>query len=148
LWAPSFGIIDGKLYVAGGSDFITELNTLYIYDIASNTWTSGANVPLAGYAAGSAVLRGKLYVFGGSNTLLSTQIYNPDQNTWSSGPNMNTATWRFYGTAVGNHSIVAVGGTNDCFSDSEISAVEQLVTIPCGPRPHPTPRPHLTPRQP
>ena len=139
LWGPGFGIIDGKLYVAGGTDFITELNTLYIYDIANNTWTTGANVPLAGYAAGSAVLRGKLYVFGGSNTLIRTQIYHPGINSWSTGPNMNTPTWRFYGTAVGNHSIVAIGGTNDCISDSEIGAVEQLVTRPSGPRRDPTP---------
>ena len=52
-----FGAIHGKLYVAGGSDGVTQLNTLYIYDIASNTWTTGANMPVAEEAAGSAVLQ-------------------------------------------------------------------------------------------
>ena len=42
-WLQGFGVINGKLYVAGGSDGFTQLNTLYIYNIASNTWTTGAN---------------------------------------------------------------------------------------------------------
>ena len=102
----------GKLYVAGGSDGVTQLNTLYIYDIASNTWTTGANMPVAAEAPGSAVLHNHLYVFGGFPPLIMTQIYNPGSNTWSFGPNMNVYRWRFYGTAVGNHSIVALGGQN------------------------------------
>ena len=65
LWVPGFGAINGKLYVAGGSDGVTQLNTLYIYDIASNTWTTGANVPVAAEAPGSAVLHNQLYLFGG-----------------------------------------------------------------------------------
>src|SRR4030095_9910771 len=64
LWVPGFGAINGKLYVAGGSDGVTQLNSLYIYDIDSNTWTTGANhLPVAAEAPGSAVLRNKLYVF-------------------------------------------------------------------------------------
>ena len=145
LWVAGFGIIDGKLYVAGGSDLITQLNTLYIYNIASNRWTTGANVPAAAEAPGSAVLNGKLYLFGGFPTLLAiTQIYDPDSNTWSAGPNMNTyEIWRFLGTAVGNDSIVAIGGQSFC--GSALDNNEQLVTIRC-PTPRPTPRPHPTPR--
>jgi serine protease AprX len=139
-----FGAIHGKVYVAAGSDGHTQLNTLYIYDIASNTWTTGPNVPVAEEAGGSAVLHNQLYLFGGASPFITTQIYNPGNNTWSFGQNMNVYRWRFYGTAVGNHSIVAVGGQNA--GGSALDAFEEWTTSPC-PRPHPTPKPHPTPRR-
>jgi subtilisin family serine protease len=142
---PGFGTINGKLYVAGGGDGFAPLNTLYIYDIASNTWTTGANLPVTADAPGSAVLHNQLYVFGGFPTpLIMTQIYNPGNNTWSFGPNTSVYRFRFYGTAVGNHSIMALGGADA--AGGAIDATEELTTSPCGPRPHPTPRPHPIPR--
>jgi N-acetylneuraminic acid mutarotase len=40
------GISDSKLYVAGGRDVSsTNLDTLFIYDIATNTWTQGTSMP-------------------------------------------------------------------------------------------------------
>ena len=42
-----------------------RLNTLYDYDIAANTWTARANMPLGVNAPGSAVIAGKLWLFGG-----------------------------------------------------------------------------------
>jgi subtilisin family serine protease len=145
-WVTGFGVINGKLYVAGGSDGVTQLNTLYIYDVATNTWTTGANLPVGAEAPGSAVLHGHLYVFGGFPTpLIMTQIYNPGSNTWDpAGPNMSVYRWRFYGTAIGNHSIVALGGADA--AGGALDATEVLTTSPCGPRPHPTPRPRPTPR--
>lgn len=145
LWVYGFGVINGKLYVAGGSDGLTQLNTLYIYDIASNTWTIGANVPVAVEAPGCAVLNNHLYVFGGVAPLITTQIYNPGSNSWSFGPDMNVYRWRFLGTAVGNNSIVAIGGQDA--AGNALDATEELTTSPCGPRPHPTPRPQPSPRR-
>jgi len=144
-WVSGFGAITGKVYVAAGSDGLTQLNTLYIYDIASNTWTSGANMPVAAEAAGGAVLHNQLYLFGGVSPLIMTQIYNPGSNTWSFGPDMNVYRWRFYGTAIGNHSIMALGGQNA--AGDALDANEELTTSPCGPQPTPTPRPHPTPRR-
>src|SRR5215468_10627829 len=90
-----FGAIHGKLYVAGGSDGVTPLNTLYIYDTRSNTWTTGANLPGAAEAPGSAVLHNQLYLFGGSPMAVLTQIYDPFSNTWSFGPNLDIDRFRF-----------------------------------------------------
>jgi serine protease AprX len=146
LLVPGFGMIHGKLYVAGGSDGVTQLNTLYIYDIASNTWmTSPNHLPVAAEAPGCAVLHNQLYLFGGVSPLIMTQIYNPGSNTWSFGPNMGVYRWRFFGTALGNDSIVALGGQNA--AGDALDTNEQLTTSPCGPRPHPTPKPHPTPRR-
>jgi subtilisin family serine protease len=148
LWVPGFGAINGRLYVAGGSDGFTALNRSYIYDIASNTWTIGQNLPVATISPASAVLHNHLYLFGGLPPLIMTQIYNPDSNRWSIGPNMNVYRFQFYGTAVGNRSIVALGGDGAEGITDPLDANEELNTSPCGPRSHPTPRPHPTLRQP
>ena len=117
LGGPGFGIINGHIYIAGGRDLAnTNLNTLYDYDIAANTWTTGANMPSGVNVPGSAVIGGKLWVFGGGNpftgpetmptsgnkgvrawfkrlfspdTTNSLQVYDPATNSWTSGPTLN-----------------------------------------------------------
>src|ERR1044071_7747430 len=37
--------VNGKFYVMGGDDFNNGLNTTFIYDIATNSWTTGATLP-------------------------------------------------------------------------------------------------------
>src|SRR6476661_2799686 len=117
LGGPGFGIINGHIYIAGGRDINnTNLNTVYDYDIAANTWTTRANMPSGVNVPGSAVIAGKLWVFGGGNpftgsstsptsgktgvrawlkrifnpeTTNSLQVYDPATDTWSSGPTLN-----------------------------------------------------------
>ena len=65
LGGPGFGIINETWYVAGGRDLNnTNLNTLYDYDIAANTWTTRASTPSGVNVPGSAVIAGKLWAFG------------------------------------------------------------------------------------
>ena len=40
-------------------------NNLYIYDIATNSWTSGAPMLVGAESPGGAVVNGKLWVIGG-----------------------------------------------------------------------------------
>jgi N-acetylneuraminic acid mutarotase len=132
LFLPGFGVINGKLYVAGGSTGTGELNTLYIYDIASNTWTTGAVLPTPVLGPGSAVANGKLYLFGGGHpfptTINTTQIYDPATNMWTTGPNMNVARVWFYGGSLGC-GIVAPGG--DTTPGAETATNEQLTIMNC-----------------
>ncbi len=86
--APGHGIIDGKLYVAGGWGANGKPDPkLEIYDIASNTWTTGPSDPAAFAGAGSAVLDGKLYLVGGCGANIcgttSVSAYDPARGTWS-----------------------------------------------------------------
>jgi N-acetylneuraminic acid mutarotase len=63
VYGAATGVINGKLYVAGGqADAINGNNvaTLQIYDPASNTWTTGAPLPQARSAADAGVIGGKL----------------------------------------------------------------------------------------
>ena len=40
--AAAGAVVNGKFYVMGGDDFTNGVNTNYIYDIATNTWSTGA----------------------------------------------------------------------------------------------------------
>jgi hypothetical protein len=157
--APGFGMINGQLFVAGGTpDGIATLDILYIYDTASNTWETGPQLLQAVGNPGSTVLNGQLYVYGGFPSVAITQVYDPIGNTWSNGPNMNLSRHFFYGTAVGNDSIIAPGGADS--NGTPINDNEKLVGGRCStPAPTPTPtatptvtptptaRPHPTPRR-
>jgi N-acetylneuraminic acid mutarotase len=124
------GVINGHLYVAGGRDANnTVINTTWDYNIATDTWTQRANMPSADNVPGSAVVGGKLWVFGGGNPFVGSgaapkagdkkvlapdttnmlQIYNPGTDTWTSGPNLLQTLSFPAGTHVGG-TAVAVGG--------------------------------------
>ena len=158
---PGFGIINGHIYIAGGRNLAnTNLNTLYDYDIAANTWTARANLPSGVNVPGSAVIAGKLWVFGGGNpftgpgtsptsankgvrawlkrlfspdTTNALQLYDPATNTWTSGPTLNQQRSFPAGTHVGNTAI-AVGGYT---GSSTTASVE--INVAGGGCPSPTP---------
>jgi len=80
-----------KIFVVGGYNG-GPVNTLYIYDIAGDSWSSGATLTSARNGVGCAVHDGYLYAFGGtpdgSNGLTDTLIYDIDGDSWSSGTAM------------------------------------------------------------
>ena len=109
------GAWNGKIYVAGGFIGGTSVtNALRIYDIATNTWTSGANMPTSPgvEAAAGAVVNGKFYVMGGddfNNGLNTNFIYDIATNTWSTGATLPDIRTNTYGTAA-NGLIYVYGG--------------------------------------
>jgi len=92
----TIGAWNGKIYVAGGFLGGTSVtNALRIYDIASNTWISGANMPTSPgvEAAAGAVVNGKFYVIGGddfNNGLNTNFIYDIASNTGLRGRRFRT----------------------------------------------------------
>ena len=169
LGGPGFGIINGHIYIAGGRNLAnTNLNTLYDYDIAANTWTGRANMPSGVNVPGSAVIAGKLWVFGGGNPFLGSgtsptsgktgvrawlkrifnpdttnalQVYDPATDSWTSGPTLNQQRSFPAGTHVGN-TAVAVGG---CTGSSTTTSVEVNVIGGGCASPTPTVPPSATP---
>src|SRR5439155_494693 len=128
-----------KLFVFGGEEvtFATVVNTTRIYDIATDTWTQRANLPSGENVPGSAVIGGKLWIFGGGepfangpaaaptsakkglgawlkrllrpDTTNILQVYDPLTDSWSGGPSLNQVRSFPAGTDVGN-TAVADGG--------------------------------------
>jgi N-acetylneuraminic acid mutarotase len=80
------------IYVFGGEDINgNNSNATRIYDIASNTWSAGANMPdVRSFAASGYVpATGMIYIVGGYNTGFvdsaqpTTWEYDPVTNTWT-----------------------------------------------------------------
>jgi N-acetylneuraminic acid mutarotase len=76
-----------KIYVFGGEDAVsgTNYNITRIYDIATNTWSTGANMPdVHSFAAGGYIgATGKIYIISGYNT---GQVTSAQPNTWAYDP--------------------------------------------------------------
>ncbi len=139
------GANNGKVYVAGGdADFNPStgvLNTVAVYDIATNAWVAnGANMPTATSAGGYAQIGTFLYVVGGWGTTApttnvnQTQRYDMATNTWSAGPTFTTARSDF-ALAASGVALYAIGGDNNGGGFFDLSTtVERLAvsTWPAG----------------
>lgn len=82
-------IIDSHLYVIGGMDAgFTTYNTVYIYDIAGNSWSTGTPYPEALGGMGGGVYNGKMYLVGGlynGSFLGRTPVYCYDPSADTAG---------------------------------------------------------------
>jgi len=69
-WAPSSSVMDGKIYVIGGEKGIEDgwpgLNSVEMYDPATDSWTPMAPMPTPRRGHSSSVLDQKIYVMGGT----------------------------------------------------------------------------------
>ena len=96
--------IGGKIYVVGGiGPDGTSIASVDVFDPdagANGTWSTAASLDSSRDSAGSAVLGGKLYVFGGAvrdagstvqPRLSSVEMYDPATNTWVDRAPMPTA---------------------------------------------------------
>jgi N-acetylneuraminic acid mutarotase len=109
----------GRIYVAGGwiGGSPATTNTLQIYNIATDTWSLGASMPVSPGREGSAYASfgGKLYLFGGDTGVApfqgttGTYIYDPATDSWSLGaPLPEPRTW--FSAAVAGNYIYTYGG--------------------------------------
>jgi hypothetical protein len=108
-----------KLFVFGGEEFTTAtvVNTTRIYDIGSNTWSTGAPMPDVRAFMASGYYNGKIYLVGGYSTgnvspaFLQTWEYNPVANTFTTKTSI-PATVGFGGAGSGviNGHLYVVGG--------------------------------------
>jgi hypothetical protein len=94
-------VVRDKIYVMGGAIFpqgiIKTSASNYVYDPATDSWSTMAPVPtpVEGYA--SAVLDDKIYIIGGGTTTgfpidasKTVQIFDPESNQWSNGTSIPT----------------------------------------------------------
>jgi N-acetylneuraminic acid mutarotase len=118
--------VNGKIYVMGGENYSGYINFLFafpqneIYNIATNSWSTGKPKPYPVYAYSSAVVNTKIYYLGGANHVSPnnlTQIYDPQKDSWTFGANfsmsmMATAAAATTG-AMAPQRIYLFGGTSD-----------------------------------
>lgn len=115
---------DGKCYIFGGiqssSDTFIRATT-FIYDVATNTWSSGASMP-AGLHSGFAFVVGtKIHVLTANN---QHYRYDPATDSWDLRANNTTRRFRTLGLQLADGRIILAGGT--AFADNQTSyAVER-----------------------
>jgi len=88
------GVINDKIYVAGGSGGGMQQRELEVYDPVANTWTNLALMSVPRNHTGGGVINGKLYVVGGrdsANSATALEAYDPQSNTWTTLAPMPTA---------------------------------------------------------
>ena len=108
-------VIGTKIYAMGGISNNAYSNRVQVYDVATDTWSTADNLPVAyGYATAGA-LGNSLYYIGGVNTsAYSAGVYKGEVMdgaiTWSAARTLPTALTRLGSGVIGNNIYVA-GGT-------------------------------------
>ncbi|HET6261852.1 MAG TPA: kelch repeat-containing protein [Chloroflexia bacterium] len=137
------------LYVTGGyltpgdpADFVrwVETNTTFAYDPAADRWTRMADMPKPRAAHTSAFINGKLYVIGGLEGDVSTELYayDPATNTWNTSlPAMSLVREHLASTAIGGKLYVIGGRFSGNFTlleafDTATNTWERLASLPSG----------------
>lgn len=102
-----------KIYILGGFDGIAH-NYNYIYDIGSDSWSSGTLMPLTRSIGGHVVYNDSLiYMLGGYDgiaTYDNVQIYNTYTDSWTNGTNL-LLPFMMGGVAILGDTIWIIGGT-------------------------------------
>jgi N-acetylneuraminic acid mutarotase len=112
--AGAWGIIDGKIYLAGGRP--PHGHDFAVYDPAADAWTVLPDLPTQRNHLAAGAIGGKLYVAGGrfgggvgSEMTAIVEVYDPATNTWGSRAPMPTPRGGVNGIAV-NGCLYTFGG--------------------------------------
>lgn len=114
---------NGKAYLFGGVSHGPDGNSwngtryAFSYDPAALKWTQLKSMPYAVQAAGVAVQGGRIYVFGGADSLAKdhnrTQEYDPAADTWRVRADMPTVREHCAAAAIDSLIYVVGGRIND-----------------------------------
>ena len=107
---------NSKIYNIAGFGASGQTTTTRIYDITTNTWTTGAPIPEATGLTDhmTAYANGKIYVAGGYNgtaVLNTLRIYDIATNSWTTGAPMPNAVF-LAGFGIINGKLYIAGGGN------------------------------------
>ena len=112
--------ICGTAFAGGRTSGSLTIATAPDDSTTPGAWTTGTDAPAGIYGAGSAVVDGKIYIFGGilsgdlddSTRVDAVRIYDPATDSWSTGTPMPTARSGAAVTAL-NGKIYVFGGEQD-----------------------------------
>ena len=106
------GVIDGKIYVAGGTGPGMMQNELEYYDPPNNHWVVRAPMNIPRNHTAGAVIDGKFYVVGGRGSAAAPtalEVYDPVMNSWTTLAPMPTGRSGIAAAAV-NGQLWVFGG--------------------------------------
>ena len=121
--------LGGTLYAMGGRvrlDYRDNLSTVEAYNVESDHWGPGADMPTPRSGVAAAVVDEWIYVFGGESgagTFAHNERYNPRLNHWETMAPMPTARHGLGAVAVGGHVYVVSGGPRPGGSYSPLNEI-------------------------
>eukprot|EP00658_Telonema_sp_P-2_P081111 TRINITY_DN8229_c0_g1_i1.p2 TRINITY_DN8229_c0_g1~~TRINITY_DN8229_c0_g1_i1.p2 ORF type:complete len:326 (+),score=72.30 TRINITY_DN8229_c0_g1_i1:186-1163(+) len=115
---PGCGLIDTRVFVAGGSDRMSgefALNTVEWFDVPSNQWRRANNMNRRRQGCCCCVIDGLLYAIGGGGedcvATETCEVYDPETDEWSEIASMGIA--RMDAACVVLDGMVVVMGGSD-----------------------------------
>lgn len=114
-------VLEDKLYVVGGRDSNSCLNSMECYDPHTDTWTRLPPMRARRGGVGVVVVAEKLYAIGGHEVLAplnSVEVYDPKTKEWSWGVPMLCARDAVAAVAFGGKIYVVGGFNGDMYLDS------------------------------
>ena len=87
------GVINDKIYVAGGMGVGMTQRELEVFDPLTNTWTNRAPMSVGRNHCAGGVINGKFYVVGGRDSAqapTALEVYDPSTNSWQTLASMPT----------------------------------------------------------
>ncbi len=126
--APGVVYYDGKMYKIGGYGYIGTTGAarawVDIYDIATDTWTAGADMPGARYWIDCEEIgtgtNAKIYCAGGylSSAQSTLYIYDITTNTWTTGTALPAACYDYAGVKL-NGKYYVIGGYTTAYQSDD-----------------------------
>lgn len=120
-------VMGDTILVFGGRHMSNIEDVVERYVIGAASWEEIGNMPEPRLGLGSAVIDGKVYLFGGKTStgmfVLPTDqvdVFDPLMNEWTEGPPLNQARTDFGNSSMENTIICAGGSSVDPLSDVEI----------------------------
>lgn len=131
-------LVDNTIWIAGGrvgNNPGPVTDKVWIYSIASNSWTEGPRLPAPRAGGGLVRLGRKLYLFGGFGTLVCNNDYgdqfvydldNPSAG-WQTGLAPMPNPRNHFGTTTVGGKIYAIGGQygHDCGGGQDVKLVHE-----------------------
>lgn len=110
---------NGKIFILGGysTDSSSSLSSVYIYDFTTETWDTGAPMPVDLCMYDATYLGNTIYIPGGYSYKLTSIIdtllmYSMSSNTWTTAAGPGDTAW-FYRCVAAQGKIFRIGGLNN-----------------------------------
>ena len=107
---------DGRLLIAGGQNWYTDLASAELFDPATGTWAATTPMVTRHYWCAATLLDdGRVLVTGGLQypgyqATTAAEIYDPAHDVWSPAPPMSVARGKHTATLLADGRVLVVGG--------------------------------------
>ena len=111
----SANVVDGKIYIMGGSqnggpsNMMRHVLTVEVFDPETDTWSQKNDMPKSRAVGSGSLVDGKIYLFGGYEGKRRVDEYDPSTDTWTTKSEMPTARIGL-STSVLEGKIYLIGG--------------------------------------